>query len=58
MADDLTSDGHVMSTNMADDLISVDSVAPNLILTPDMYTNEVVRKHIWRTTLLPRSRDV
>jgi hypothetical protein len=36
MADDLASGGHVKSTNMAADLISADSMAPNLTLTSDM----------------------
>jgi len=36
MADHHTSGGHVTQTNMADDLISVDSMVPNLILTSDM----------------------
>jgi hypothetical protein len=35
MAEDLASGGHVMS-NMADDLISADSVAPNLTLISDI----------------------
>jgi len=33
---DTASGGHVMSTNMADDLISADSVALNLTLTSHM----------------------
>ena len=32
MEDDFASGGHVMSTKMADDLISADGVAPNLTL--------------------------
>jgi len=36
MAEDLAPGGHVLYTMMADDLISADSVAPNLIFTSDM----------------------
>ena len=36
MADDLTFGGHVRSTNIANDLISGDIVAPNLNLTYDI----------------------
>ena len=36
MADDRTYGDHVMSTNMADELISARSVAHNLTLTADM----------------------
>ena len=36
MEDDFASGGHLMSTNMADDLISADGVAPNPTLTYDM----------------------
>jgi len=38
MADDLASGGHVMSTNMADDLILEDGVALNPTLT--LYVNK------------------
>jgi hypothetical protein len=41
MADDFASGGHMMSTNMADDLILEDGVALNLPLTYDMQTNDV-----------------
>jgi len=36
MEDEIAFGGHVMSKNMADDLIVADSVKPNLILTSDM----------------------
>jgi len=39
-----------MQKNMAGYLIIEDSMAPNLTLTSDMQTNDVVCKHIWRVT--------
>jgi hypothetical protein len=36
MADNFASGGHVMSTNMADDLILADNVAFNLIVTSNV----------------------
>jgi hypothetical protein len=36
MADDLAPGGHVMKTNMTDDLILADGVALNLTLASDM----------------------
>ena len=39
-----------MKTKMADDLILADCMAPNLTLSSDMQTNDVVRKQIWWMT--------
>jgi len=36
MADGLDTGGHVVKTNVADDLISVDSMVTNLTLASDM----------------------
>ena len=45
-ADDFASVGHVMSTKMADDLISADSMAPKLTLTSECkQMTKYVNKH-------------
>ena len=58
MADDLASGGYVMSTKMADKLISADSVALNLTLKSDSKQMTLYVYKDGGRLCLRRSRDV